>query len=126
MPTRSRWREPLTRFWQSFICYLNEPGWTAADGGALRIFSGGEDTEAARRTGDAAEASSYDVLPESGKLVLFDSKEVRNTRARAAPRPPHRDSCLPSCSSLTQVWHEVMPTLRERACLVGWFLNAPA
>ena len=41
------------------------------------------------------EGAEYDdILPTSGSLVLFDSKWV---------------------------WHEVMPTFRERACLVGWF-----
>ena len=63
----------------SFILYLNEPGWRQSDGGALRIHrSGGQE----------------DFLPESGSLVLFDSKLVE---------------------------HEVMPTRRERACIVGWF-----
>ena len=39
-----------------------------------------------------------ELLPEGGSLVLFDSKRV---------------------------WHEVLPTRRERACLVGWFHHAP-
>jgi hypothetical protein len=37
-----------------------------------------------------------DVLPESGLLVIFDSKSL---------------------------WHEVLPTSRHRLCLVGWFLH---
>eukprot|EP00908_Phaeocystis_cordata_P002941 Transcript_13185.p1 GENE.Transcript_13185~~Transcript_13185.p1 ORF type:complete len:145 (+),score=24.62 Transcript_13185:369-803(+) len=68
----------------SFICYLNEPGWTAKDGGALRVYD----------DADCERLCAYDLLPESGSLVLFDSKRV---------------------------WHEVLPTRRERPCLVGWF-----
>lgn len=64
----------------SFIVYLNEPGWTAHDGGQLRIYR-------------QDESAPVDVLPEAGSLVLFDSKLVS---------------------------HEVLPTRRERACLVGW------
>jgi SM-20-related protein len=69
----------------SFICYLPdpEPAWTPDDGGQLRVFSS-----------DVPGSDFVDLLPESGSLVLFDSKSV---------------------------WHEVMPTQRERACLVGWF-----
>ena len=67
----------------SFVCYLTEPGWTARDGGELRVYASGAAGAAVRR----------DILPESGTLVLFDSKRV---------------------------WHEVLPTRRERACLVGW------
>ena len=37
-----------------------------------------------------------DVLPESGLLVIFDSKSL---------------------------WHEVLPTSSHRLCLVGWFLH---
>ena len=82
----------------SFICYLvdpAEPKWSSSDGGELRVYHG--EAEVAR--GDAraledSEATREDVLPESGLLVLFDSKRV---------------------------WHEVRPTQRERACLVGWF-----
>lgn len=70
----------------SFICYLNEPGWTEHDGGQLRIYSHGG------RFG-LSESAHVDVLPECGSLVLFDSKLVS---------------------------HEVLPTRRERACLVGW------
>ena len=69
----------------SFICYLNDPGapaWTARDGGALRVHSGG---------------AYYEILPDAGSLVLFDSMAVE---------------------------HEVRPTRRERTCLIGWF-HAP-
>ena len=44
--------------------------------------------------GGAEHMHAQELLPQSGSLVLFDSKRV---------------------------WHEVLPTLRERACLVGWF-----
>lgn len=70
----------------SFIAYLSQPAspWTPHDGGALRCYNRGADVE----------EDHVDVLPESGLLVLFDSKKL---------------------------WHEVRPTQRERACLVGWF-----
>ena len=57
--------------------------WSASDGGMLRVFdsAGGERVR-------------EDLPPESGSLVLFDSKRVS---------------------------HEVLPTRRQRACLVGWF-----
>ena len=74
----------------SFIAYLNELGWREDDGGALRIH-GGDDA-------DGGSSHGYDLLPEGGSLVLFDSK---------------------------QVWHEVLPTRRERACVVGWMLEEP-
>ena len=67
----------------SFICYLNEPGWTAEDGGALRVFSDGADASVPR-----------ECIPESGLLVLFDSKGLE---------------------------HEVLTTQRERMCVIGWF-----
>ena len=67
----------------SFVLYLNEPDWTAEDGGSLRVFS------AAGREG-----AVEDCVPESGLLVLFDSKRLE---------------------------HEVMVTHRERWCLIGWF-----
>merc|ERR1712129_598830 len=70
----------------SFICYLNEPGWEASDGGALRVYDrGGEDAGA-----------THSLLPEGGLLAVFDSRRV---------------------------WHEVAPTSRQRACVVGWFLE---
>ena len=61
-----------------------EPKWSSSDGGELRVYHGeAEDSEATRE----------DVLPESGLLVLFDSKRV---------------------------WHEVRPTQRsERAWWAG-------
>ena len=81
----------------SFICYLTPSGWTYDDGGALRVHYGRETDSGsgAQVTRDADTGADYeDVAPESGSLVLFDSK---------------------------QLWHEVLPTRRERACLVGWF-----
>ena len=83
----------------SFICYLNEPGWSAEDGGALRFWpptlpDGKRRWRPPDREDAEDDARAVDVVPECGSLVLFDSKEV---------------------------WHEVLPTRRERACLVGWF-----
>ena len=82
----------------SFIVYLpSSDAWRESDGGALRIFPA-----VCREDGEAAAQHPHghpteDVLPEAGLLVLFDSKRV---------------------------WHEVRPTMRERACLVGWFREA--
>ena len=81
----------------SFICYLNEAGWTHADGGALRVFGKAAAEAVAGGVYDDGDEPYVDVLPEEGSLVLFDSMSV---------------------------FHEVLTTRRERACLVGWFLNA--
>ena len=73
----------------SVVAYLGAPRgapWPTDDGGALRCWPAGADGE-----------HYEDVLPESGLLVLFDSKRL---------------------------WHEVSPTRRERAALVGWFRTA--
>ncbi|MCC5938543.1 MAG: 2OG-Fe(II) oxygenase [Lunatimonas sp.] len=65
------------------ILYLNDD-WKEEDGGALRIYlptaEGGE--------------SHTDILPQSGRLVVFLSGEIP---------------------------HEVLPTQRERASITGWF-----
>ena len=55
---------------------------SGCDGGALRVHSDG---------------TYYEILPDAGSLVLFDSMAVE---------------------------HEVRPTRRERTCLIGWF-HAP-
>jgi SM-20-related protein len=71
-----------TRRTVSVVLYLNE-AWSAADGGALRLYAGpGED------------AAFHDVLPQGGTLACFLSE---------------------------QVYHEVLPTRRERLSLTGWF-----
>ena len=59
----------------SWICYLTEPDWTAADGGQLISFDGSEPTE---------------FLPTSGSLVLFDSLAVEH---EVRPTQRERD-CL--------------------------------
>ena len=61
----------------STVFYLN-PGWTCADGGALRL-----ETAAGPQT----------ILPQAGTLVVFLSAGM---------------------------WHEVLPTRRERWSLTGW------
>jgi SM-20-related protein len=90
----------------SYIIYLSEPEpeWAPSDGGALRAFHAPPRDVAAVATGSddrtlavPEDGDWEDVLPRSGSLVLFDSKRV---------------------------WHEVRPTLRERACLVGWMRAA--
>ncbi|WP_209331934.1 2OG-Fe(II) oxygenase [Lunatimonas salinarum] len=65
------------------ILYLNDD-WKEDDGGALRIYLPATD----------GEESYTDILPESGRLVVFLSGEIP---------------------------HEVLPTVRERASITGWF-----
>jgi SM-20-related protein len=48
----------------SFICYLNEQDWSAADGGQLRIFLPEENNG----------ASMLDILPVGGRMVCFRSE----------------------------------------------------
>ncbi|KAL3893358.1 MAG: hypothetical protein SGPRY_014288, partial [Prymnesium sp.] len=51
----------------SFVCYLSDTDWSAEDGGALRVHApAGKDV------------AFEDHLPESGLLVLFDSKSVEH------------------------------------------------
>lgn len=70
----------------SFLLYLGDPkdtqGWESErDGGALRVYKNGE-------------PSFFDVSPQPGTVVVFDSSSVP---------------------------HEVMPTKRPRLSVVGWF-----
>jgi|Transcript_30894 SM-20-related protein len=66
-------------------------GWRAEWGGQLRAFPEAADAESL----DALPVDgSLDVLPEGGTLVLFHSRRIP---------------------------HEVLPTRRERQCIVGWF-----
>ena len=89
----------------SWICYLSDPAvpWAATDGGALRVFGKAASAGASVDQWDddedeeGGQEMEEDILPTSGRLVLFDSKLVS---------------------------HEVLPTSRQRACLVGWFLHA--
>jgi hypothetical protein len=94
----------------SLLLYLNEDGWDAAmDGGMLRAYvrqSKGRDGELDDEDNDNDDGDTrrcaervvrvLDILPEGGKLVLFDSAAVE---------------------------HEVLPTRRERWAVVGWFLT---
>ena len=105
----------------SFLIYLNSD-WAESDGGALRIFEplsnkyarttrlagvyrdhrsqGTRDDLDDRSLDDSgieaqlAGEAHFDVLPEAGKLVIFDSCTVD---------------------------HEVRETMRSRQCVVGWF-----
>jgi SM-20-related protein len=64
------------------VCYLN-PGWDSADGGQLRLYT------------DPAHPERYqEILPESGRLVLFLSADFL---------------------------HEVLPARQPRLSLTGWF-----
>lgn len=61
----------------SAICYLN-PEWTAADGGALKLYLPNEDgTE-----------ETVTVLPEAGRLMLFESHAIEHEVEVA-----HRERC---------------------------------
>ncbi|KAL7524899.1 hypothetical protein ACHAWF_001124 [Thalassiosira exigua] len=88
----------------SLLLYLNEAGWNPdTDGGTLRAYlrpksrrkRGGDVPSHDRRSDE--EIAVQDVIPEGGKLVLFDSKAVE---------------------------HEVLRTRRERWAVVGWFLDS--
>lgn len=59
--------------------YLN-PNWQTHHGGALRLY--------------LTESTHVDILPKSGRIVLFLSAKF---------------------------WHEVLPATRERLSLTGWF-----
>ena len=68
----------------SMIVYLTDDDWiTERDGGALRVHC------------DEGSPPFYDVAPEPGSLVIFDSSSVS---------------------------HEVLQTARARLACVGWFL----
>ena len=72
---------------------------TAAAASAARAIEDEWDDEEFDQDDDSAAVpggATEDVLPESGLLVMFDSKSL---------------------------WHEVTPTRRHRLCLVGWFLH---
>lgn len=77
----------------SLLLYLNEDGWDGdKDGGILRAY-----IPPKKKTNSGSDgANQQDVVPEGGKLVLFDSKTVE---------------------------HEVLPTTKERWAVVGWFLS---
>lgn len=64
----------------SLVLYLN-PGWQAADGGALQLFSG-EDPQQAGAL----------VLPEAGRLAVFLSEEIPH-EVLPAHRPRHSIAC---------------------------------
>ena len=91
----------------SLLLYLNEDGWDAEkDGGILRAYIPQQFTSEQKATdignGGAKKEEdnnvfTQDIVPEGGKLVLFDSASVE---------------------------HEVLPTCKERWAVVGWFLSA--
>ena len=134
----------------SFICYLSAPGvWAASDGGALRIYGEGEPQpppsatgelsvdlpadlpaltrrelqQLAKRMGVRANQKSVDMLAELGALL---PRHGRDAGGGGGAEHTHAQELLPQSGSLVlfdskRVWHEVLPTLRERACLVGWY-----
>jgi hypothetical protein len=82
----------------SLLLYLNDDGWDAStDGGILRAYV--RPTTKSKRSGSCDDVNvdiqTIDVVPEGGKLVLFDSSAVE---------------------------HEVFTTKKERWAVVGWFL----
>ncbi|OZG75272.1 hypothetical protein BTA51_02495 [Hahella sp. CCB-MM4] len=76
----------------TFTYYLN-PDWAEEDGGALRMYTSARQQDADVMPSAAVQAGHLDILPESGRLVLF----------------------------MSQVFpHEVMPTYRDRWSIAGW------
>lgn len=75
----------------SCILYLNKD-WLEEDGGYLRLYL----NEDAAADGLVASASSLDIAPIAGRLVMFLSDTF---------------------------YHEVLPANRARMSLTGWFLN---
>ncbi len=75
----------------SCILYLNKD-WLEEDGGYLRLYLNADDAT----DGIVATASSLDIAPIAGRLVMFLSDTF---------------------------YHEVMPANRARMSLTGWFLN---
>jgi hypothetical protein len=82
----------------SLLLYLNDDGWDAStDGGILRAYV--RPTSKSKINGscndDNDDIQTIDIVPDGGKLVLFDSSAVE---------------------------HEVFTTKKERWAVVGWFL----
>ena len=75
----------------SCILYLNKD-WLEEDGGYLRLYLNADTTA----DGEAVTASSLDIAPIAGRLVMFLSDTF---------------------------YHEVLPAKRARMSLTGWFLN---
>ena len=75
----------------SCILYLNKD-WLEEDGGYLRLYLNADTTA----DGEAVTASSLDIAPIAGRLVMFLSDTF---------------------------YHEVLPANRARMSLTGWFLN---
>ena len=75
----------------SCILYLNKD-WLEEDGGYLRLYLNADTTT----DGEVATASSLDIAPIAGRLVMFLSDTF---------------------------YHEVLPANRARMSLTGWFLN---
>ena len=75
----------------SCILYLNKD-WLEEDGGYLRLYLNADDAT----DGIVATASSLDIAPIAGRLVMFLSDTF---------------------------YHEVLPANRARMSLTGWFLN---
>jgi SM-20-related protein len=75
----------------SCILYLNKD-WLEEDGGYLRLYLNADDAT----DGIVATASSLDIAPIAGRLVMFLSDTF---------------------------YHEVLPAKRVRMSLTGWFLN---
>lgn len=76
----------------SFIIYLG--GVNDNDGPCMNPWNIERDGGALRIYDGESSQILCDVVPESGTLVVFSS---------------------------TSVWHEVLPVLRKRVCVVGWF-----
>ena len=75
----------------SLLLYLNTGEWSEKDGGILRAY-----VKQSAKGDKGVSTQQQDVIPDGGRLVLFDSATVE---------------------------HEVLPTNKERWAIVGWFMS---
>jgi len=75
----------------SLLLYLNTDEWNEKDGGILRAY-----VKQSAKGDKGVPIHQQDVIPDGGRLVLFDSATVE---------------------------HEVLPTNKERWAIVGWFMS---
>jgi hypothetical protein len=83
------------------ILYLNESEWDGAvDGGQIRCYQRGMDDKENETSGSGTSKQQQqheDVVPQGGKLLIFDSRRIE---------------------------HEVLPSTRNRTALTSWVLGS--